>query len=66
MKKKKKKKTPGDIILKMCTMNYNHDVWFLRHGAQQTEHVVILDCFLLFYPTNNLQKQNFENMKKNS
>ena len=65
-KKKKKKKTPGDIILKMCTMNDNHDVWFLRHGAQQTEHVVILDCFLLFYPTNNLQKQNFENMKKNS
>ena len=34
-KKKEKKKTPGVIIiLQMCTMNDNHDVWFLRHGAQ--------------------------------
>ena len=35
--------------------------WDMEH---KTEHVVILDCFLLFYPINNLQKQNFENMKK--
>ena len=29
--KKKKKKTPGDIIiLQMCT-NENHDLWFLRY-----------------------------------
>ena len=30
-KMKKKKKTPGDIIiLQMCT-NENHDLWFLRY-----------------------------------
>ena len=43
------------------TWRYNHfthlhkkwqsyDVWFLRHGARQTEFFVIQDCFLPFYP----------------
>ena len=33
MKKKtnKQNKTPGDIILHKCTINGNHDVWFLRY-----------------------------------
>ena len=30
--------------------------WFLKHGARQTEFFVILDSFLLFYPSNNLKK----------
>ena len=46
---KKKKKTPGDIIiLHICTTNDNHDVWFLRYGAQKTEFFVILDHVLPF------------------
>ena len=33
----KMKKLPGDIvILHMCTINENHDVWFLNYGARQT------------------------------
>ena len=60
----KMKKTPGDVILQMCTINDNHDAWFLRYGVQQTEIFVIFGNFLPFYPTNNLQNQNFEKMKK--
>ena len=29
----------------------SYDVWFLRHGAQQTEFFVILGHFLPFHPT---------------
>ena len=30
----KTKKKPGDIItLHLCTINDDHDVWFLRYGA---------------------------------
>ena len=42
----------------------SYDVWFLRYGMQQTEFLVILDCFLPFYPPNNPKNQNFEKMKK--
>ena len=41
-----------------------HDVWFLRYEVQQTEFFVVLDCFLPFYPTNNLKNKNFEKLKK--
>ena len=35
---KKCKKAPGGIILlHMCTINQDHDVWFLRYEVQQTE-----------------------------
>ena len=37
---------------------------FLRYGVQRTEFLVILDCFLLFYPLNNPKNQNFQKMKK--
>ena len=50
----------------MCTINDNHDAWFLRYGVQQTETFVIFANFLPFYPTNNLQNQNFEKLKKKS
>ena len=59
------KNTLGDIIiLQLCTINDNHDVWFLRYGARQTELFVILDYFLPFYTTNNPANQNFKKMKK--
>ena len=41
-----------------------YDVWFLRHGAQQTECFVVWANFCPFYPTNNLKNQNFEKLKK--
>ena len=35
---RKCKKIPGGIILlHMCTINQDHDVWFLRYEVQQTE-----------------------------
>ena len=41
----------------------SYGVWFLRYGAWQTETFVILDRFLPFYPSNNPNNQNFEEMK---
>ena len=41
----------------------SYDVWFLRYWAWRTELFVILDDFLLFYPPNNPQNQNFEKLK---
>ena len=29
----------------------SYDLWFLRYGVQRTEFFVILECFLLFYPS---------------
>ena len=46
--KKWKKMTGHIIILHMCTINENHDVWFLRNGVQQTEFFVILSHFCPF------------------
>ena len=42
----------------------SYDVWFQRYWAEQTEFFVILGHFLPFYPTNNLQNQNFEKNEK--
>ena len=42
----------------------SYDVWFLRYGVRQTKLFVILDHFLPFHPTNNLENRNFEKMKK--
>ena len=44
-----------------CTINQDHDVWFLRYKAK---FFVILP-FLPFDPPNNPKNQNFEKMKKN-
>ena len=62
----KNEKITGDkIILHMCNINDNHyDVWFLRYEAWQTKFFVILDHFLPFYPSNNLENQNFGKLKK--
>ena len=43
----------------------SYDVWFLRYGARQTYFFVILDSFLLFYPTMDPENQNFQQKKKN-
>ena len=59
------KKAAGDIIiLHMYIKSQSYDVWFLRYGVRQTKCFVIMGHFMLFYPTNNLQNQNFEKMKK--
>ena len=50
------KKTGNIIILHMCTINDNHDVWFLRYGVQLTEFFEILDHFLHFYPLITIKK----------
>ena len=42
--------------------NNNNDLWFLIYHARQTEFFVILGYFLPFYPSNNLENQNFEKM----
>ena len=41
----------------------SYDVWFPRYSVQQTDFFVILGYFLLFYPPNNLENQNFEKTK---
>ena len=48
-------------ILHFITNN-NHDVWFLIYQARQREFFVILGYFLPFYPSNNPENQNFEEM----
>ena len=59
-----KKMPVSKIILHMCAINENYDVWFLRYGAWQTKCFLILDHFLPFFPPNNPENQNFEKMKK--
>ena len=53
----KMKHTSGDkIILCMCTKNHVQMVYcFLRYRVQQTEDFVSLG----FYPSNNLENQDF-------
>ena len=61
------KKTPEDIIiLQMCIYHkwQSYDVWFLRHGMQQAEFLVILGHFLPFYPSNNLKIKILKKWKK--
>ena len=63
----KNEELAGDIIiLHMCTKNQLYEVRFLKYGAQRTDFFVILDHLLLFYPPNNLQSQNFQEIKKAS
>ena len=38
----------------------SYDIWFMRYGARQRKIFFILP----FYPTNNLENQNFEKMRK--
>ena len=62
---KKWKNHPADTItLHRCTINDNHDLWFLRYRVQQTDFFVTLGHFLSFYPTNNSKNQNSEKLKK--
>ena len=42
----------------------SYNVWFLRYEVQQTEFFVSLGQFLPFYFPNNLENQNFEEVKK--
>ena len=50
----------GIIILQLCTINDNHDVWFLIYQGRQTEFFVILGYFLTLNPSNNPENQNLK------
>ena len=68
-KKKKMKKTPGDIILSHIYVHHkwrSYDTWFLKYKLQQTEVFVILGNFLPFQPNGKLENQNFEIEKNTS
>ena len=62
----KKRKTRQEILsfykyVLWMTIIY---VWFLRHRARRAEFFVILDDFLLFYPTNKPRKSRFWRTEK--
>ena len=49
----------------MCNKNHNHMKYgSLRYRVRQTKVFVTLRHFLLFYLPNNVENQNFENLKK--
>ena len=59
-KKNKKQRNAGDtIILHMCTKSHNH----MKYSSWDTE---LGRIFLPFYPFNNPENQNFEEMRKAS
>ena len=64
----KLKKILGDNVL-LYIYVYNkwrsYDIWFLKYKAQQTQFLVILGHFLPFHPSDQLENQNFEKLKKN-
>ena len=41
-----------------------HDLWFIRYGEWWTELLSFWTTFLPFFTSKNLEKQNFEKMKK--
>ena len=58
------KKEPGDIIiLQMCTINDNHEMYVSWDMECDKYFFVILHHFLTFYPLKNPKNQNFEKMK---
>ena len=60
----KMKKTPRDIIiLHMCTIIDNHDVWFLRYEAWQN-FLSFCTVFCPFTPPNSPKYQHFKKWKK--
>ena len=61
----KLKKIPGDITtLHMCTINDNHMMYDSWDMENDPHNFAILDHFLLFYPSNNSENQDFEKRKK--
>ena len=62
---KKWNKTPGDLItLNMCTINDYHIMYGSWDKECKKQFFIVLDHFLSFYPTNNLQNQNLKKKKK--
>ena len=60
--KKWKKRLEILSLYKGSRKSYN--VWFLRHGARQTEFFLILDHFLPFCTLNNPKSRHFVKMEK--
>ena len=68
LKKKKKKKIPGDYILLYIHVYHklrSYDIWFLKYKVKQTEILVILGHFLPFQFSENLEHQNLK-IEKNT
>ena len=64
-KKKKERKTPGDIIiLHLCTKNLNDIICSSWDIERDRLKLVILGTFLPFYPPTNAKNQNFKKIKK--
>ena len=58
---------PGDLILlHMCTIIEDHDIWFLKYKVGQTWICFILGHFVPFHLRDNPENQNFEKLKKKS
>ena len=60
----KKWKKRLDILSLYTRSRKSYNVWFLRHGARQTEFFLILDHFLPFCTLNNPKSQHFVKTKK--
>ena len=56
----KMNKTLGNIILHMCIINENHDVWFLRYGARQN----FFSFWITFCPFAPLTTQKMKILKQ--
>ena len=62
---RKNEKISGDnIIFDMCTKNHNHIMYGSWYRVGQIEFFVILDHFLLLYPSNDPKTQNFYKIYK--
>ena len=44
----------------MCTINEDHDIWFMKYKVRQTKLFVILGHFLDYQPPDNPENQNFK------
>ena len=65
MLKKKKRKTPEDIIiLHLCTKNIDDVLYSSRNIERDRLKLVILSHFWAFTPFKNLKHQKFEKWKK--
>ena len=64
---KKMKKMSGDVTLSYIHIYHkstSYEIWFLKCKVRQTEFVVILDHFLLFYPLTTWKIKILKNWKK--
>ena len=62
---KKKKKTPGDIIiLQKCTINDNHMIYGSWDMKCTRENFFLSSWAIFYHPPNSLKNKNFKKVKK--